>query len=70
MQAFRTKLLPRHPPVFGEWFLRTFTDPTSWFVVMKTIYIIDSLVNMYRYRGMFVGRFVVEPYNLTQVCHL
>ncbi|XP_052796079.1 serine/threonine-protein kinase ATR-like isoform X2 [Mya arenaria] len=30
-QALRTKLLPRHPPVFGEWFLRTFTDPTSWY---------------------------------------
>lgn len=21
----------RHPPVFGEWFLRTFPDPTSWY---------------------------------------
>lgn len=21
----------RHPPVFGEWFLRMFPDPTSWF---------------------------------------
>ncbi|XP_052214022.1 serine/threonine-protein kinase ATR-like isoform X2 [Dreissena polymorpha] len=31
LKAFKTKLLPRHPPVFGEWFLRTFTDPTSWY---------------------------------------
>jgi serine/threonine-protein kinase ATR len=28
---FLTKLLPRHPPVFGEWFLRTFPDPTAWY---------------------------------------
>ena len=20
----------RHPPVFGEWFMKTFTDPISW----------------------------------------
>ncbi|XP_048255679.1 serine/threonine-protein kinase ATR-like isoform X1 [Haliotis rufescens] len=31
MQIFREKLLPRHPPVFNEWFLRTFPDPTSWY---------------------------------------
>ncbi|XP_076013772.1 serine/threonine-protein kinase ATR [Genypterus blacodes] len=24
-------LLARHPPVFYEWFLRTFPDPTSWY---------------------------------------
>lgn len=23
-------LCARHPPVFHEWFLRTFPDPTSW----------------------------------------
>ncbi|KAL4227217.1 hypothetical protein ACF0H5_012662 [Mactra antiquata] len=31
LQVFKQKLLPRHPPVFGEWFLRTFPDPTSWY---------------------------------------
>uniref|UniRef100_A0AAY5KRD1 Serine/threonine-protein kinase ATR n=1 Tax=Esox lucius TaxID=8010 RepID=A0AAY5KRD1_ESOLU len=24
-------LCPRHPPVFYEWFLRTFPDPTTWY---------------------------------------
>nr|XP_033814332.1 serine/threonine-protein kinase ATR isoform X1 [Geotrypetes seraphini] len=31
LAVFREKLLPRHPPVFHEWFLRTFPDPTSWY---------------------------------------
>ncbi|XP_029472916.1 serine/threonine-protein kinase ATR isoform X2 [Rhinatrema bivittatum] len=31
LSVFREKLLPRHPPVFHEWFLRTFPDPTSWY---------------------------------------
>jgi len=31
LAVYRTKLLPRHPPVFGDWFLQTFPDPTSWY---------------------------------------
>lgn len=31
MQCFKEKMLPRHPPVFNEWFLMTFPDPTSWY---------------------------------------
>ncbi|KAK6188750.1 hypothetical protein SNE40_004864 [Patella caerulea] len=31
LQIFKTKFLPKHPPVFKEWFLRTFPDPTSWY---------------------------------------
>ena len=31
LEMYRTQLLPRHPAVFGEWFLRTFPDPTSWY---------------------------------------
>lgn len=31
LNVYKNKLLPRHPPVFGEWFLRTFPDPTSWY---------------------------------------
>ncbi|XP_047501891.1 serine/threonine-protein kinase ATR-like [Penaeus chinensis] len=27
---FKNKLVPRHPPVFGEWFLRNFPDPQAW----------------------------------------
>ncbi|XP_045440082.1 serine/threonine-protein kinase ATR isoform X5 [Pipistrellus kuhlii] len=31
LKVFQEFLLPRHPPVFHEWFLRTFPDPTSWY---------------------------------------
>jgi len=31
LAIYRTKLLPRHPAVFGDWFLQTFPDPTSWY---------------------------------------
>ncbi|KAG8580917.1 hypothetical protein GDO81_007479 [Engystomops pustulosus] len=31
LKIFKETLLPRHPPVFHEWFLRTFPDPTSWY---------------------------------------
>nr|XP_009857757.1 serine/threonine-protein kinase atr isoform X1 [Ciona intestinalis] len=31
LDIFRNKLLPRHPPVFHEWFLSTFTNPSSWY---------------------------------------
>ncbi|KAK3852062.1 hypothetical protein Pcinc_041331, partial [Petrolisthes cinctipes] len=29
-EIFMQKLLPRHPPVFSTWFLRTFPDPQAW----------------------------------------
>ncbi|XP_038072304.1 serine/threonine-protein kinase ATR-like [Patiria miniata] len=32
VSLFRTKLLPKFPSVFGEWFLKTFPDPTSWYL--------------------------------------
>ncbi|XP_008156798.2 serine/threonine-protein kinase ATR [Eptesicus fuscus] len=31
LKVFQEFLLPRHPPVFHEWFLRTFPDPTLWY---------------------------------------
>ena len=31
LTLYRDVLIPKHsPPVFKEWFTRTFTDPTSW----------------------------------------
>nr|XP_045585132.1 serine/threonine-protein kinase atr-like isoform X1 [Procambarus clarkii] len=29
-EIFLNRLVPRHPPVFGTWFLRTFSDPQAW----------------------------------------
>lgn len=37
-KVFLELLLPRHPPVFHEWFLRTFPDPTSWQVTKNIIH--------------------------------
>ncbi|XP_044288721.1 serine/threonine-protein kinase ATR isoform X2 [Varanus komodoensis] len=31
LKVYKETLLPRHPPIFHEWFLRTFPDPTSWY---------------------------------------
>ena len=31
MTIYKEKLLPRHPPLLPEWFMRTFPDPTSWY---------------------------------------
>ena len=31
LAVYTQKLLPRHPPIFGDWFLKTFADPTSWY---------------------------------------
>ncbi|RUS83841.1 hypothetical protein EGW08_008382 [Elysia chlorotica] len=31
MKIYKEKLLPRHPPLFPVWFMRTFPDPTSWY---------------------------------------
>ncbi|KAJ8357162.1 hypothetical protein SKAU_G00199560 [Synaphobranchus kaupii] len=31
LKLHREVLLAQHPPVFHEWFLRTFPDPTSWY---------------------------------------
>lgn len=30
-KLFKEVLCASHPPVFHEWFLRTFPDPTSWY---------------------------------------
>nr|XP_008104413.1 PREDICTED: serine/threonine-protein kinase ATR isoform X1 [Anolis carolinensis] len=31
LKVYKETLLPRHPPIFHEWFLRKFPDPTSWY---------------------------------------
>uniref|UniRef100_A0A8C9T6S1 Serine/threonine-protein kinase ATR n=1 Tax=Scleropages formosus TaxID=113540 RepID=A0A8C9T6S1_SCLFO len=31
LKLYKEVLCARHPPVFHEWFLRTFPDPTSWY---------------------------------------
>ncbi|KFM65503.1 Serine/threonine-protein kinase atr, partial [Stegodyphus mimosarum] len=32
LNIFTTKFLPRFPPVFHDWFLLTFPDPTAWYL--------------------------------------
>ncbi len=33
LKLHKDVLCARHPPVFHEWFLRTFPDPTSWYIL-------------------------------------
>ena len=29
-EVFLKRLIPRHPPLFGQWFVRNFSDPQAW----------------------------------------
>lgn len=42
-EIFLKKLLPRHPPVLGEWFRRTFPDAQTW-LTARTAYIRTTAV--------------------------
>ncbi|KAK2579409.1 hypothetical protein KPH14_003267 [Odynerus spinipes] len=42
-QVFLEKLLPRHPPVLGDWFRLTFPDPYGWYEA-RTAYIRTTAV--------------------------
>ncbi|XP_022800792.1 serine/threonine-protein kinase ATR-like [Stylophora pistillata] len=35
-RVFLNEILPRHPSVFHEWFLKTFPNPTSWYMSRLT----------------------------------
>lgn len=37
LRIHKEVLCARHPPIFHEWFLRTFPDPTSWYVLSAVI---------------------------------
>ncbi|XP_023240203.1 serine/threonine-protein kinase ATR-like [Centruroides sculpturatus] len=32
LSIFKTKFLPHYPPMFAHWFLKTFPDPTAWYM--------------------------------------
>ena len=42
LEMYKQKLMPRHPPVFSEWFLKSFPDPTSWWVLVHDILTLSS----------------------------
>ncbi|CAH1797711.1 unnamed protein product [Owenia fusiformis] len=49
MRVYKTKLLPRHPPVFKEWFLKTFPDPTSWYMARQSYARTTAVMSMVGY---------------------
>jgi len=67
---FLEKLLPLHPPIFGDWFRIMFPDSYGWYVLVK--YILHMLfcnsVYMYKYqfvkltfeKGMKLARHILE----------
>lgn len=42
--------VPRFPPVFDEWFLHSFPDPTAWYVYKHSISIVTHIFSCYMYR--------------------
>lgn len=44
LRIHKEVLCARHPPVFHEWFLRTFPDPTSWYVFCNRSYSFQSFL--------------------------
>lgn len=51
-EVFRTKLLPRFPPVFAEWFVNTFPDPTMWYNARLTYVRTSAVMSMV---GFIIG---------------
>ncbi|XP_013417435.1 serine/threonine-protein kinase ATR-like isoform X2 [Lingula anatina] len=49
MDVFKNKLLPKHPPVFSEWFLRTFPDPTAWHMARLAYARTTAVISMVGY---------------------
>lgn len=46
---FKNELIPRHPPVFHEWFLKTFPDPTSWYTSRQSYCCTTAVISMVGY---------------------
>uniref|UniRef100_A0AAG5CQS0 Serine/threonine-protein kinase ATR n=1 Tax=Anopheles atroparvus TaxID=41427 RepID=A0AAG5CQS0_ANOAO len=47
--AFTSVLLPRHPPVFGEWFRDCFPNPHNWFQARSSYIKTTAVISMVGY---------------------
>ncbi|KAI8805845.1 ataxia telangiectasia and Rad3 related, isoform CRA_a [Cladochytrium replicatum] len=45
-EIFVKHLLPRHPPVFHEWFVETFPEPTRWFASRRAYSTTTAVISM------------------------
>ncbi|GBP59965.1 hypothetical protein EVAR_84465_1 [Eumeta japonica] len=53
LRIFEEELLPRHPPVFQEWFKNVFTDPHGWSRVGYAFYtLIQPRLRVHRITGL------------------
>ncbi|XP_041978766.1 serine/threonine-protein kinase ATR [Aricia agestis] len=46
---YETQLLPRHPPVFHEWFRRVFADPCAWYQARSAYIRTTAVMSMVGY---------------------
>lgn len=55
-KVFLEELLPRHPPLFGEWFRYTFPDPHSWYQARLAYIRTTAVMSMV---GYILGKSVI-----------
>ncbi|XP_035920016.1 serine/threonine-protein kinase ATR [Anopheles stephensi] len=48
-QAFESILVPRHPPLFGEWFRDCFPNPNNWFQARSSYIKTTAVISMVGY---------------------
>ncbi|XP_052902719.1 serine/threonine-protein kinase ATR [Anopheles moucheti] len=48
-QAFESTLVPRHPPLFGEWFRDCFPNPNNWFQARSSYIKTTAVISMVGY---------------------
>ncbi|XP_076061506.1 serine/threonine-protein kinase atr-like isoform X2 [Oratosquilla oratoria] len=46
---YLNKLVPKHPPVFSEWFLKTFPDPQAWYMARLSYCRTTAVMSMVGY---------------------
>ncbi|KAL5033391.1 hypothetical protein BDV3_000378 [Batrachochytrium dendrobatidis] len=45
-EIFRTIIIPKHPPIFHEWFLETFPEPSKWLASRLTYSTTTAVMSM------------------------
>jgi hypothetical protein len=65
VEIYRDHVLPFYPPVFHKWFLKSFSDPTTWFEARLAYARAIAVMSMV---GYLVG-YVLRGHDRLQVMH-
>eukprot|EP00794_Sanderia_malayensis_P008013 gene8012-8872_t len=49
VEIFKNQIMPRYPPVFPEWFLRTFPNPSKWYMARLSYCRTTAVISMVGY---------------------